>query len=182
MKETAAELAPALSLIFQASLQQSTLPDDWKKFLFHQSLRKATEGNQLIIDQYLWPAYVVSWSHHNHLSHETPRSSQHIDRRITRILQATILWKPTHPNSKRPCPGYRREIPDGCHYLWGRSAHLAYIMWTKVAVKHQSSSSFLQRNMRGCPNETRPQCYSTLVRHIMEYASTIWDPSTPKKH
>jgi len=30
LKETAAELAPALSLIIQASLQQSALPDYWK--------------------------------------------------------------------------------------------------------------------------------------------------------
>ena len=26
----------------------------------------------------------------------------------------------------------------------------------------------------------RAQCYSTLVRPIMEYASTIWDPHTQK--
>jgi hypothetical protein len=50
MKETAAELAPALSLIFQASLQQSALPDDWKEACLTNLQER--EANQLIIDRY----------------------------------------------------------------------------------------------------------------------------------
>jgi hypothetical protein len=53
MNETAAELAPALTLTFQASFQQSALQMTGRKLLSHQSSRKVTEANQLIIDRYL---------------------------------------------------------------------------------------------------------------------------------
>ena len=58
------------------------------------------------------------------------------------------------------------------------------LSWQKhihsTARKADATRAFLQRNMRGCPRDTRAQCYSTLVRPIMEYASTIWDPHTQK--
>jgi len=45
MKETAAELAPALSLIFQGSLQQSALPDNCKAAFVSPICKKGDRSN-----------------------------------------------------------------------------------------------------------------------------------------
>ena len=58
-------------------------------------------------------------------------------------------------------------------FSWQKHIH-------STARKADATSAFLQRNMRGCSRDTRAQCYSKLVRPIMEYVSTIWDPRTQK--
>ena len=54
--------------------------------------------------------------------------------------------------------------------------------WNKhidnIAKKANSTRAFLQRNIKSCPSKTKALCYQTLVRPLMEYSSTIWDPST----
>ena len=44
--------------------------------------------------------------------------------------------------------------------------------------KANNSLSFLRRNISSCPQDTKAQCYKALVRPIVEYASTVWDPHT----
>jgi hypothetical protein len=36
--------------------------------------------------------------------------------------------------------------------------------------------AFLKRNINSCPSKIKVQCYTTLVRPIMEYACVVWDP------
>ena len=36
--------------------------------------------------------------------------------------------------------------------------------------------SFVKQNLTNFPTTTKMQAYSTLVRHIMEYGSPVWDP------
>ena len=38
--------------------------------------------------------------------------------------------------------------------------------------------SFLQTNLSSCPKDIKEASYNTLVRPQVEYASTVWDPST----
>ena len=38
--------------------------------------------------------------------------------------------------------------------------------------------SFLQRNLSACPKDIKEASYKTLVRPQVEYAATVWDPST----
>jgi hypothetical protein len=45
-----------------------------------------------------------------------------------------------------------------------------------VAKKASNISAFLQRNLHQLPRKSKAQCYQTLVRPLMEYACTIWDP------
>ena len=45
-----------------------------------------------------------------------------------------------------------------------------------TAHKADNTRAFLQRNMRSCPRNVRSQCYTTLVRPILEYCSPVWDP------
>lgn len=46
---------------------------------------------------------------------------------------------------------------------------------TKAA---NNSLAFLRRNLPSCPQDIKAQCYKTLVRPTLEYASTAWDPHT----
>jgi hypothetical protein len=39
-------------------------------------------------------------------------------------------------------------------------------------------SAFLQRNLHQHPRKSKAQCYQKLVRPLMEYDCTIWDPHT----
>jgi len=47
----------------------------------------------------------------------------------------------------------------------------------KITKKANSTLAFLGRNVSRCPTTIKVQCYSTLVRSILEYASSIWSPS-----
>ena len=47
-----------------------------------------------------------------------------------------------------------------------------------IAKKANNTCSFLYRNLRKCPKETKELAYRTLVRPIVEYASPVWDPHT----
>jgi hypothetical protein len=47
-----------------------------------------------------------------------------------------------------------------------------------VAKKASNISAFLQRNLHQLPRKSKAQSYQTLVRPLMEYACTIWDPHT----
>jgi len=44
--------------------------------------------------------------------------------------------------------------------------------------KANNSLSFLRRNISSCPPTIKAECYKTLVRPIVEYAATTWDPHT----
>ena len=38
--------------------------------------------------------------------------------------------------------------------------------------------SFVARNVHSCPRKVKAACYTTLVRPVMEYATTVWPPHT----
>ena len=46
--------------------------------------------------------------------------------------------------------------------------------------KANNTRAFLQRHISSCPQAIKSRCYQTFVRPIVEYASTVWDPSTKK--
>ena len=75
--------------------------------------------------------------------------------------------------------GHVLEEVDSAKYL-GLSIHKT-LSWNKhidnIAKKANSTRAFLQRNIKNCPSETKALCYQTLVRPLMEYSSTIWDPA-----
>ena len=49
-----------------------------------------------------------------------------------------------------------------------------------IIKKANNTRAFLQRNISSCPQAIKSWCYQTFVRPIVEYASTVWDPSTKK--
>lgn len=51
---------------------------------------------------------------------------------------------------------------------------------SSVAARANSEIGFLWRNLRHCPKELREQAYISLVRSIMEYSASVWDPHLKK--
>ena len=47
-----------------------------------------------------------------------------------------------------------------------------------TAKKANNSLAFLRRNLASCPRDMKAQSYQALVRPILEYVSTSWDPYT----
>jgi hypothetical protein len=48
----------------------------------------------------------------------------------------------------------------------------------QTSAKASRSVGFLRQNLRGYPQDVKAQAYTTLVRPVLEYASTVWDPYT----
>ena len=47
-----------------------------------------------------------------------------------------------------------------------------------ASKKANSSLAFLKRNLASCPRDIKAQSYQAVVRPILEYASTSWEPYT----
>ena len=56
---------------------------------------------------------------------------------------------------------------------------LSWNIHTLSTIKKANNSlSFLRRNITSCPQDIKPQTYKTVLRPILEYAGTAWDPHT----
>ena len=51
---------------------------------------------------------------------------------------------------------------------------------TANAKKTNARLGFLRRNLKGCPQALKRTAYVSLVRSLMEYSSTIWNPNLKK--
>ena len=49
-----------------------------------------------------------------------------------------------------------------------------------ITNKALLTKAFLQRNLRSCTSHTKLQCYTAMIRPILEYANTVWSPITKK--
>ena len=56
------------------------------------------------------------------------------------------------------------------------SAHVG-----KIAKKANASQGMLWRNLRFCPETCRKTAYTSLVRSLLGYSSTVWDPHVQKE-
>ena len=76
--------------------------------------------------------------------------------------------------------GHTLESVPGGKYL---GVHISKdLSWNshiqQTTAKATRSVGFLRRNLRGCPSDVKAQAYTTLVRPVLEYASSVWDPYT----
>ena len=46
----------------------------------------------------------------------------------------------------------------------------------EISNKANNITALLQRNIQTCPTNVKASCYKTLIRPIVEYASSVWDP------
>ena len=49
-----------------------------------------------------------------------------------------------------------------------------------IAAKGNSTVGFLRRNFKECTTNVKAATYTTMVRPVLEYASTVWDPHEEK--
>ena len=70
------------------------------------------------------------------------------------------------------------ETDESTTYL-GAKLH-ATASWSPhcstTSKKAECTRAFLQRNLASTPHPIKKQCYTTLLRQILEYASAVWDP------
>ena len=50
-----------------------------------------------------------------------------------------------------------------------------------IAAKAKTTLGFIQRNLYKCPQKVKAQAYITLVRPLLEYACSVWDPNGKKE-
>ena len=78
--------------------------------------------------------------------------------------------------------GHQLEQVESAKYL-GVNIH-QHLSWNthidSITKKGNNTVGFLQRNLHHLPQEVRKQCYETLVRPSLEYASSVWDPHTQR--
>ena len=53
--------------------------------------------------------------------------------------------------------------------VWGKKLFLQ-------ASKANRTLGFLRRNLFSCPHDVKEAAYKSMVRPILEYGSTVWDP------
>merc|ERR1711867_13262 len=57
-----------------------------------------------------------------------------------------------------------------CHNLsWRKHAEA-------VVSRANRASAFVTRNLQGCPEQVQAHCFRGMVRPVLEYASSVWDP------
>ena len=94
------------------------------------------------------------------------------------VMQITNKKKPL--NTTYTIHGELLETVDSTKYL---GVHLQNnLSWNthvkEITRKANRTCSFLYRNLKKCPKETKELAYRSLVRPILEYASPVWDPHT----
>ena len=98
------------------------------------------------------------------------------------VLIATNKKSPIH--SEYTIHGQVLNQTDSAKYL-GLNIHKS-LSWDshidKITMKANSTLAFLGRNVSRCPTTIKAQCYTTLVRPTIEYASSIWSPSKKRQH
>ena len=60
------------------------------------------------------------------------------------------------------------------------------LSWNKhvdeTTKKANNTLAFLRWNISRCPSEIKAQCYTSLVRPVIVYAPTFWDPYTTRNN
>ena len=89
---------------------------------------------------------------------------------------------------KKPIPtqyflhGEQLQQVQNAKYLGVELTH--DLSWNKhiscITSKAHKTSAFIHRNLRGCPHSVQTKCFKTLVRPVLEYSSSVWDP--PQKY
>ena len=78
-----------------------------------------------------------------------------------------------------PAEHVLEQVPTAKHLGLNLHEQLSWNFHTDVtAKKADRTRAFIARNIHSCPKKVKAACYITLVRPIMEYATTAWAPHT----
>ena len=94
-------------------------------------------------------------------------------------LSASVQ-KPVTPETNYMLHGQTLAVEEASKYLGVTLT--SNLSWNKhvenVAAKGNRTLGFVKCNLRECTKPVKAASYTTLVRPVLEYASTIWDPTT----
>ena len=83
-----------------------------------------------------------------------------------------ITNKRNHITDNYSIHGKQLKIVKQAKYLGTTiSSHLSWNQHIDNTVKQANSLNFLRRNIQDCPPRVKEQCYKSLIRSVMEYAS-----------
>ena len=72
------------------------------------------------------------------------------------------------------------NLVSSAKYLGVLATH--NLSWTEhiraISAKANAKLGWARRNLRGCPYKLRDIAYTTLIRPGLEYADSVWDPTT----
>ena len=92
----------------------------------------------------------------------------------------SITWKQKPVLYEYTLHGQKLKHVDAVKYLGVQISH--DLRWDKhidyITSKANSTLSFLRRNINISNPRVKEQSYTTLVRPVLEYSQTVWDPYT----
>ena len=101
----------------------------------------------------------------------------------TKCVMVTITRKRNPINVTYKIHNHYIEMVKQGKYL---GVLLAGLSWNKhvdeTTKRANNTLAFLRRNISRCPSEIKSQCFTSLVRPVIEYAATNWDSYTTLLH
>ena len=70
------------------------------------------------------------------------------------------------------------NVSDWLSYAGGALIKVADSAGSTVFTKANRTLGFLRRNLYSCPPDVKEAAYKGLVRPVLEYGSSVWDPHT----
>ena len=199
LKQCVDHLAPALTIIFQRSIDHGKLPNDWLNAnvscIFKKGDKHAAE-NYRPVSLTSVPCKLLEHIICGHLmkhleKHNILTSLNHWFRSgysCETQLVVTIHDMPqSFDKGKQVDIGIldfskAKQVPANPHLGLLIAEDLKWKEHINNTCKKVSSTiRFPRRNLQHCPRECRRTAHIALVRSIMEYGSIIWDPYTKQE-
>ena len=89
------------------------------------------------------------------------------------VLLSSLLWWElgTSLSGPREWLSFWR-VTNKQFWFWNNSD----LTWLCVCTKANRTLGFLRRNLYSCPQEIKEAAYKGLVRPVLDYGSSVWDP------
>ena len=164
-------LGPLLFLIYINDLPDSVASSTVRLFaddtVLYRRISSPADASNLQYDLDALQAWEATW-----MMEFNPAKCQ--------LLRVTLKRKPVE--ATYTVHGQALEAVDAAKYLGvtidSKLSFNSHI--DSVCKKANGTRAFLNRNLSSCSRHVRDLTYKTYVRPQLEYASTVWDPSTRK--
>jgi hypothetical protein len=115
---------------------------------------------------------MVDWSHRWQMSFNPKKCSLLRVTRKRKIVSHTYSMMGVELEHAEHHPYLGVELSSGLEWKHHTKS---------VTGKAHRTLNFLQRNLSRCPQDVKKQAYTALIRPILEYAATCWDPHHQKE-
>ena len=95
-----------------------------------------------------------------------------------RMIHSTVILEKTPSHASYTLEGTNLENVESIKYLGVTIT--SDLRWnthvSNVCTKANRTLGFLRRNLYSCPQEVKEAAYKGLVRPVLDYGSSVWDP------